>query len=407
MTQFKVLQIGNVDITGSRFNGQDLHVALSQKGFKSHHLVWKKLGSQVDTSELQYAFKTELKAVISNIEKELSLQSLLHPAPFAIAKNKQFKSADLVHYHLLHTGWFSLFGLPWLSKKKPSVLTLHDPWNMTGHCIYPRSCDRWKIGCGNCPDLNVMESMKKDNTHKMWQIKKDVFAKSKFDIVVASKWMLKMVQESPIFSHCNHHLVPFGIDLEKFCPGDSQAARKRLGVFPGNIVICLRASVSPFKGIEYIHEALEKLSTTAQLTILTFEDKHLFKKYLGKHQLIDLGWVDDPQLSADAYQAADFFLMPSTAEAFGVMAIEAMACAKPTVFFEGTSLSEVTFAPEGGISVPMGDAGELARVMDDLIENPQMRSTIGQKARKLAEQHYNWNQHVAKMIDLYKTILSR
>lgn len=359
------------------------------------------------TTELKYPFKTELNKVICNLENELSLQSILHPASLAVALNEHFKSADLVHYHLLHTGWFSLFGIPGLTKKKPSIITLHDPWNMTGHCIYPRSCDRWKSGCGDCPDLDVIQSMKKDNTHKMWQIKKDVFAKSNLDIVVASEWMLNMVQNSPIFSRFNHHLIPFGIDLQKFCPGDSQAARKRLGIFPGNTVICLRATISPFKGISYIHEALEKLSTKAPLTILTVEAKELFKDYLGKHQLIDLGWVEDSQMLADAYQAADLFLMPSTAEAFGVMAIEAMACAKPTIVFEGTSLSGVIFAPEGGISVAMGDSDELSRVMDELIENEQMRLAIGKKARQLAEKHYNWNDHVAKMIALYESILAR
>lgn len=407
MTKFRTLQIGNVDTIGSRFNGQDLHSALSQKGFDSHHLVWKKLGHEENTSQLDYPLKEQINDVLNKVEEELSIQSILHPAAFAISANAHFKAADLVHYHLLHTGWFSLYGLPSLTKDKSSIMTLHDPWSLTGHCVYPRSCDRWLSGCGSCPDLDVIQSMKRDNTHRMWQIKKDVFAKAQLDIIVASKWMLEKAQASPIFSHFRHHLIPFGIDLNQFRPADGEASRKKLGIRPGNTVICLRATVSPFKGLTYIFEALEKLGSTEPLTILTFEDKQLFKDYLGKHQLIDLGWVENIEMIADAYQAADIFLMPSTAEAFGVMAIEAMACAKPTIVFDGTSLPEVTFAPRGGISVPMGDSDALSATLRQLIENPDMRKSIGAEARSLAEQHYNWNTHVARIIELYGEILAR
>jgi glycosyltransferase involved in cell wall biosynthesis len=406
MTKFRTLQIGNVDAIGSRFNGQDLHSALNVAGFDSHHLVWKKFGNDERTMELDYPFKSELNNAIKDIESALSIQSVLHPAPLWIARNEHFRAADLVHYHLLHTGWFSLLGLPHLTKNRPSVLTLHDPWNLTGHCSYPRACDRWMTGCGSCPDLDVIQTMKSDNTHRMWQIKKDVFAKSNLEIIVASNWMLQKVQASPIFSHFKHHLIPFGIDLEKFRPGEAEAARKKLGIYQGHIVICLRATVSPFKGLPYVYEALEKLTTTQPITILTVEDKQLFKDYLGKHQLIDLGWVTSTDLLAEAYRAADIFLMPSTAEAFGVMAIEAMASGKPTIVFEGTSLPEVTFAPKGALAVPMGDSGALAHALTQLIENKEMRNAIGRDARQLAEEHYSWKTHVARIIELYEHVIA-
>lgn len=405
--KFKALQIGNTDLIGSRFNGQDLHKDLVKRGYDSHHLIWDKQGHDALTQELNFPFKSAISSSLSNIEKEISVQSLLYPSAFAIEQNRDFKSADLVHYHLLHTGWFSLFSLPALTAKKTSVLTLHDPWAATGHCIYPRQCERWKTGCGSCPDLDVLWSMKKDNTNMMWKIKDHVYKKSKLELIVASKFMHDFAQQSPLLSRFNLHLVPFGIDLEKFKPVNNADLRRKLGIYPGNTVICLRATVSPFKGLKYVFEALEKITTTKPLTILTFEAKEMFSKYLGKHQLIDLGWVENQEDIVEAYQASDLFLMPSTAEAFGVMAIEAMACAKPTIVFEGTSLPEVVFAPQGGISVPQGDSSALAAAMDNLIENPEVRQTIGAQARQLAVEHYNWNTHVSRMISVYEEILSR
>ncbi|MBC7996886.1 MAG: glycosyltransferase [Leptolyngbya sp.] len=405
--KFKTLQVGNTDLTGSRFNGQDLQIDLNRRGYDSHHLVWEKQGQNATTQELNFPFKNAITSSISALEKELSVQSLLYPSALALEQNEYFKASDLVHYHLLHTGWFSLLSLPTLTKKKPSVFTLHDPWAATGHCVYPRQCERWKTGCGSCPDLDVLWAIKKDNTNLMWKIKDHIYKNSRLDVIVASKFMQDFALQSPLLSRFDLHLVPFGIDLEKFKPINYAEKRRKLGIYPDNTVICLRASVSPFKGLEYVFEALEKLTTAKPLTILTFEARGQFSKYLGKHQLIDLGWVENQDDIVDAYQSSDLFLMPSTAEAFGVMAIEAMACAKPTIVFEGTSLSEVVFAPRGGISVPQGDSSALAVAMDNLIDNPELRHAIGAQARQLAIEHYSWNSHVNRVISVYEEVLAK
>jgi glycosyltransferase involved in cell wall biosynthesis len=65
--------------------------------------------------------------------------------------------------------------------------------------------------------------------------------------------------------------------------------------------------------------------------------------------------------------------MPSMAEAFGMMAIEAMSCGRPVLCFEGTSLPGVTFAPDAGIAVPAADPAALAAVISNWIEHPRRR----------------------------------
>jgi glycosyltransferase involved in cell wall biosynthesis len=249
--------------------------------------------------------------------------------------------------------------------------------------------------------------MKRDNTAFMWKTKKQIFENCNLELIVASKFMLELAKASPILSRFQHHLVPFGIDLDKYRPKNIEEKRKALGIYPGNTVIFLRASASPFKGVPFIKDAINKLTTDKPLTILTVDSKELFADYLGKHQLIDLGWVNDESKIIDAYHCADIFLMPSTAEAFGVMAIEAMACGKPSIVFDGTSLPEVTFAPEAAISVPMNDSAALAEAMDRLIEDPAMRKEMGERARELADKHYSWDTHTQRVLNVYTDVLSR
>jgi glycosyltransferase involved in cell wall biosynthesis len=109
----------------------------------------------------------------------------------------------------------------------------------------------------------------------------------------------------------------------------------------------------------------------------------------------------------EAYAAADIFVMPSTAEAFGMMAIEAMACGKPVVVFDRTSLPEIAFAPAAGVSVPNGDAGALAAAIVRLARDADERAARGRLSRQLAEQHYDVRLHARRLADLYRSVKAR
>jgi glycosyltransferase involved in cell wall biosynthesis len=403
-----VIQVGNTDLVGRRFNGHDLHVEMRRRGINSRHCVWEKRSNDEYTWQLANASKHWMfDWGIRAVEKKLSFQSLLFPYSWKLLFDDRFRSSNIVHYHLLHTGFFSLPSLPFLTHDKASVWTLHDPWAMTGHCVHPFSCEQWKTGCGQCPDLNIPFQMRRDRTSAMYRIKKWTYQASNIDIIVASKWMLNMAQQSPLLSKFRLNYIPFGIDLEVFRPLDSEVAKKRLGVFPGSTVIALRAIQGEFKGLSYIKECLRLLESDQPICLLTFNERGLLDEFRGKYQIIDLGWVNDVDLTVSAYNASDIFLMPSIGEAFGMMAIEAMACGKPVITFDGTALPEVVFAPHGGISVPKGNVTELTSSLERFINNPDERLSVGNKALNLAKEHYDFNTHVNRILDLYADILER
>jgi glycosyltransferase involved in cell wall biosynthesis len=61
-----------------------------------------------------------------------------------------------------------------------------------------------------------------------------------------------------------------------------------------------------------------------------------------------MSWIYDVILLANTYNEYGYFLMPSVVEAFGMMAIESMACGKPILIFDGTALQDIVLAPQGG-----------------------------------------------------------
>ena len=131
------------------------------------------------------------------------------------------------------------------------------------------------------------------------------------------------------------------------------------------------------------------------------------EQFADRFQLVELGWTNDEEQARDAFVASDIFLMPSIVEAFGVMAIEALACAKPVIVFEGTSLPEVTFAPDVGIAVPMHDGEGLYRALQHLIDNPAEREERGRKGREIAERHYGDDLYAQRLAEIYKTVAAK
>lgn len=404
----RVLQVNRSDLIGQRFNGFNLADRFEARGVEPRYLVWEK---QTDDSRvarmLPYPGSRRFARVAHRLETEFSRHAELPLHSHALPLHSVFRGADVVHYHIIHDGYFSLLSLPQLTRQKPSVWTWHDPWPMTGHCIYPLGCERWKIGCGECPDLTLHFPMQQDRTREAAAMKRRVVTSSDVDIVLASRYMLDMARNSFVGANARLHHIPFGIDLEVYRQRDRAACRARFGVPEENVVIALRSFSSTFKGLPEMLAAFEALQTSQPITIIGFQEYGHFNRFIGRHQIVELGWVDDDALMVDALSAADLFLMPSKAEAFGMMAAEAMACAKPVIVFEGTSLPEVVFAPEAGIAVPMGDSHGLMRAIQLLVDQPEERRRRGALSRKLAEQHYSLDTYADRLVALYAEVAAR
>ncbi len=399
----EVAQVTRADLLGGRFNGFSIRHLLEQRGVHSSHLVFDPKSDDPATHRIfGYPGSRTFVATMSRWEYRLGLHAMFQVHSFGLPANRLFRRADVVHYHVVHDGFFSIAALPVLARLKPSIWTWHDPWIMTGHCLHPMECDRWRIGCGECPDLTRTFEMKFDNTRRAFALKRTIVRHSPIDIIVASRWMLDMARASPMAVGARLHYIPFGVDLSRFKPRDQAAAKARFGVLPDRVVVAARGFISPYKGVTELAAALERIQTP--LCVLSLHDSGGFDRLIGRHQVIGLDWTDDEDALIDAYAATDFFVMPSMGEAFGMMAVEAMACGKPVVVFEGTALPDVTFAPEAGIAVPMRDVQGLADAVQHLVDDAPDRLRRGKRARELAEQHYSAELYADRLTALYQAV---
>ncbi|MEQ1838949.1 MAG: glycosyltransferase [Verrucomicrobiales bacterium] len=248
-------------------------------------------------------------------------------------------------------------------------------------------------------------TLRQDRAWLNFKLKKMAYRKSRLTLVVASRWMKTLVEHSPLLGHFPIHHIPFGLDLNVFAPGDKARAKAEFGLSADRVVIGLRALEGPYKGYEYSLAALKDMPDTLPIQILTCQTPGLFESLRGKFPVVDLGELHGDDAMAKFFNASDLHLMPSMAESFGMMAMEAAACGVPSVVFSGTPLEEVCFAPEGGIAVSRGNTRELTDALIQLTYNSARRKEMGQRARVLATGHYRFEDYARSMLALYEELL--
>lgn len=103
-----------------------------------------------------------------------------------------------------------------------------------------------------------------------------------------------------------------------------------------------------------------------------------------------LGAVSDEE-RGELLATAAVQLMPSRFEGFGLAAAEAMAAGVPLVASAVGSLPEVVDAPKGGVMVPPSDAAALAAATARLLDNPELRDSLSESARRSARR-FSWDR---------------
>jgi glycosyltransferase involved in cell wall biosynthesis len=404
----KIVYLNYEDQVGRRFNGFDLTAHYNTAGHEAEMIVWEKTS---DSKSVKRSFnfhkRKYLKAMGFYTDRYFGLPSMAYP--FHLIWRKCFRKADVIHVHLMNNYYFNLFELPLISWFKPTVLTIHEFSPMTSHCVYPPpTCDKWKRGCFSCPDRLRLFPLYRKTEMLIWYIKKLVYSLSRIQLVVASDWMEERVKQSPLLNQFPIKKIPFGVKEELFIPVDTDvklALREEMGIPADSIVIMFRAAESPFKGVPTILKALKDLKSDKKICLLTVQKFGMCDHLKEKFDVIDLGLIRDEILMSNAYKASDIFLMPSSDETFGMMSLEAMSCGLPVIVTKGTPLEEIGGSPASSIAVEVGNSRELQYNIENLVEDEDLRSMLGRKARSRVLEHFTFSKHSEEILKLYQKVM--
>lgn len=317
----------------------------------------------------------------------------------------QFQEADIIHCHNLHGNYFNLSNLEKISETKPVVWTLHDMWAVTGHCAHSFECQKYQTGCDHCPHLDVYQKINYDNSLNLWKQKKDIYSKSKLDIVVPSQWLKNIVEKSILDSN-PIHLIYNGIDTNLFKPQDKIKIREELGLPANKKIVLFLADAGRnniWKGWGYTEGLAKSWEGNKDVIFLCVGGNGN-----TSNNISFAGYVSDSKEVAKYYAAADVFIFPSLAENFPLVVLEAMACGLPVLAFRVGGVPEAINHKENGYIAEYKNQEDLNNGLRWLLGlSSEEVKIISQNCSDRVRNNFSLEIMTKNYLNLYQSILDK
>ena len=314
--------------------------------------------------------------------------------------------------HIIHLHWIakfidipSFFGS--LPEHQPVVWTLHDMNALTGGCHFSGGCQRFRIGCGNCPQAR--RSGQNDISFQSFETKRRALAGINLHVVAPSRWLLDLAQSSPLLSEArSFSRIPYGMPTDTLYPMDRLFAREALGIKQNAFIICFGAMnlESQRKGASELLASLKMLGADSNIRCLVFGAGSLRDQSENLPEMIEVGRVQDSRTRRLVYSAADVFVLPSTEDNLPLTGLEAMACGTPVIGFAAGGIPDYVIPGKTGMLAENGNSAELAQRLQDAASNPARMSEMGDQARKLIVQEFEFDLQAKRYVQLYESIRS-
>jgi glycosyltransferase involved in cell wall biosynthesis len=203
-------------------------------------------------------------------------------------------------------------------------------------------------------------------------------------------------------------VVPTGVDLECFSPGEAAAARAALDLDPREPLILYVGRLDREKSMDRILLAFERIASTlprARLLLVgqgtQAEALRGLARRLAVGDRVQFAGVRPHHALVSYYRAADVFVFASETETQGLVLAEAAACALPAVAVGAPGCAEVVHDGETGILTKATPAA-LAEAIIDLLLDPDRRRAMGRRARQVAEQGFDVRGQIDRTLAVYQ-----
>ncbi|MEO3936653.1 D-inositol-3-phosphate glycosyltransferase [Dermatophilaceae bacterium Soc4.6] len=209
-------------------------------------------------------------------------------------------------------------------------------------------------------------------------------------------------------------VVPPGVDLEVFTPGDQRRARAAVGVADDAVMLLFVGRIQPLKAPDVLlrlaAELVRREPVLRERLVVAVLGGPSGSGLTRPEALVELASelgildlvrfvppVDRPTL-ATWFRAADVVTVPSHNESFGLVAIEALACGTPVVAAEVGGLPAAV--GDAGVLVAGHDTGRWADAVGGLLADPARRRELSRRAVRHAAR-FGWGATTDRLLEVY------
>ena len=237
-------------------------------------------------------------------------------------------------------------------------------------------------------------------------------------IVVLSEYTRDKLERTYGVTPSKVSVIPGGVDLERFRPStDKPQIRTGMNLPQDKFILFTVRNLVPRMGLENLISALGIVQNGHKNILLVVGGEGPLKTPLREHarrcgvekSVRFAGYIPDEDLPS-YYQMADLFTLPTAElEGFGLVTVEALASGLPVLGTPvgGTKEILTKLGPDYLFddSTPQSIAKGLLKALNGWATSQGAYKNIAETCRKVAEQHYSWDNHVSKLEDLFFSIL--
>jgi glycosyltransferase involved in cell wall biosynthesis len=202
-------------------------------------------------------------------------------------------------------------------------------------------------------------------------------------------------------------VVPTGVDLDRFRPGDRRQAREQAGLDPDGTILLYVGRLDREKSVDRILIAFERIASTlprARLVLVgrgtQAESLRRLAAALPVADRIVFAGVRPHAALAPWYRAADLFLFASETETQGLVLAEAAACGVPAVAVSAPGCNEVVQDGVTGV-LTKSDPTALAEAAIGVLLDAERRRSMSARAREVAEREFDARLQIGRTLAVY------
>jgi glycosyltransferase involved in cell wall biosynthesis len=247
------------------------------------------------------------------------------------------------------------------------------------------------------------------------RIKRRFFADRIDHFVVVSNFIAERLHKRSGVPNGKITVIYNGVDLQRFKPPENDLEKELLkkelfSVDQSVSVVTFIGQLIEEKGLLVYLESIQKLLKSHNDILFNLVGAGPLESRLihwidqAKNKMVRfLGFRDDGEL---ILKASDILVVPSVwEEAFGLVIAEALACGVPVIGSRIGGIPEVLLDQKTGVLTTPGDVDELAKAIEQLVYDRELREYYSINGRKHAEKNFDIKMRVSKTICLYQNCL--
>lgn len=288
---------------------------------------------------------------------------------------------DVIHLHNIHGYYLNIEVLFEYLKTcgKKIIWTLHDCWAFTGHCVYCRmdQCEKWKLGCFDCPAISEYPKSITDNTEKNWKRKKALFANIKdMSIITPSFWLANKVKCS-FLEEYTVKVINNGIDTTVF-KSTSSDIKERFGIAGKKVVLGVAAIWDHRKGLDDFIKLSDMLSEEYKIVLIGLTEEQI--KGLPTN-ILGIQRTNSTIELAQWYSAAEVFVNPTYEDNYPTTNLEAIACGTPVITYKTGGSWEII--PSQNVA----EKSDLNKIYDLIVQESYIYNNVNVDKNKMLTEY--------------------